>query len=131
VDRDHFREVRQARDDELSFVEAVKEVLQQDYTLHPEVTQNRYQLKVTKEMMARQVPNAMTDVIDEIQAAFDDEMDLTEGKLSRSFELTLDWTPCIPLLKAQKIIARTSNRMFVGLPLCIVPLRYCSHLRSQ
>jgi hypothetical protein len=121
VDRDHFREVYNARDDELSFLEPMKEVLQQDYTLHPEVTQIRYQLKVTKVTMARQIPNAMTDVIEEIQAAFDDEMVVTEGKPTRSFELTSDWTPCIPFLKAQKIIARTSNRMFVGLPLCIFP----------
>jgi hypothetical protein len=85
VDRDHIKEVYTARDDELSHLAALTDILQQDYILHPEVTQIRYQLKVTKSMMTRQIPNAMPDVLDEMQAAFDDEMVVTEGELLNSF----------------------------------------------
>jgi hypothetical protein len=85
VDRDHIKEVYTARDDELSNLAALQDILQQDYILHPEVARIRYQLKVIKSMMTRQIPNAMPDVLDEMQAAFDDEMVVTEGELPNSF----------------------------------------------
>jgi hypothetical protein len=82
VDRDHLKELYRATDEELSFAQATRQALQTDYTLHPEVPQIRFHIKAVKEVMSRQVPNSMTDIVEEIQLAFDDEMDVGEGKIS-------------------------------------------------
>ena len=35
------------------------------------------------------------------------------------FQLTIDWTPVVAYERHANIVARISNRVFVGLPLCI------------
>jgi hypothetical protein len=90
-----------------------------------------FHIKALKGVLSKQVPNSITDIIEEIQVAFDDEMDVGEGKISPLVRLMSDWTPVIPFRKAQKIIARTSSRMFVGLPLCNESLEENAHARSQ
>lgn len=81
VDRDHIKELYSAGDDELSFVEASKQFLQPQYIFQSDFLKYRFHIKPLKVFMSRQVPNAITDIIEEIGAAFDDEMDVGEGTI--------------------------------------------------
>jgi hypothetical protein len=61
---------------------------------------------------------------EEIAAGFDEYAPVTDGTPFRSFTRTFtdvtgaDWTP-VPVLKAStRVVARASNRIFVGAPLC-------------
>ena len=63
---------------------------------------------------------------DEIVTAFDEVLDL-KGNGEHGFDMTAMHSPCkysewqsVPALSAvQKVICRTSNRIFVGHPLCM------------
>lgn len=83
MDRDHLKELYRASNEELSFAEATRHNLQADYVLHPDVFRIRFHMKALRGVLAKQIPNSITDIIDEIQVAFDDEMDVGEGKISQ------------------------------------------------
>ena len=63
---------------------------------------------------------------DEMAVAFDDILEL-KGNSEQGFDVTALHSPwersewqSVPVLNAtQKVVCRTSNRMFVGLPLCM------------
>lgn len=64
----------------------------------------------------------MDDITDEMDAAFTDEFVVTEGAYFVGPQLMIEWTPHISFEKTLNIVARVSNRVFVGLPLCMTSL---------
>ncbi|KAL2417885.1 Cytochrome P450 monooxygenase [Exophiala dermatitidis] len=88
---------------------AHKHILQTSYTFpRPEIMDPTVHFDVIKSELTRQVFNVTPEVCDELAAAVD-EIWGTD---------TDNWTE-IPLFDSlTKIIARTSNRVFVGLPFC-------------
>ncbi|KAJ7503871.1 cytochrome P450 [Mycena galericulata] len=101
-------EVASAPEDVLSFNHGVEDSLQADYTIGPQMTTNPYHAPVIRGGLTRNLGRCFPQVRDEIVHAFDDVLSL-ESK---------EWKLINVLPDTMQIIARTSNRLFVGLPLC-------------
>ncbi|KAJ7795185.1 cytochrome P450 [Mycena olivaceomarginata] len=94
----HTREIGAARDPDLSLDDAIDEIVQTDYTMGAALRTNTYHVGVVH-------------VRDEIMCAFEDVLSLkgTEWNGVTAYSAMLD------------VVCRTSNRLFVGLPLCRSP----------
>ncbi|CAK5271274.1 unnamed protein product [Mycena citricolor] len=103
-----IKEVSSAQDDVLSAIDGGGEVIQARYTQGHELLDNPYHIATVRTSLTRNLGRIFPEVRDEIECAFDDVFALPED----------DWK-LIPVLPSiMKVIARTSNRLFVGLPLC-------------
>ncbi|KAJ9611675.1 hypothetical protein H2200_004859 [Cladophialophora chaetospira] len=93
----------------LSVAEPHKDFLQTDYTfVHPVVVDQPLHHETIRSELTRQLGALTTDIMDELGAAFDDVWGTD----------TTEWKEVCPFETMKLIIARTSNRVFVGLPLC-------------
>ncbi|KAJ7876710.1 cytochrome P450 [Mycena olivaceomarginata] len=92
----------------VSFTEGVEETIQAKYTMGRDLTDNPYHLNAVRTSLTRNLHICFPDVRDEIVCAFNDVLQLQES----------EWKslPVLPTMMA--IVARVSNRLFVGLPLC-------------
>ncbi|KAJ7453324.1 cytochrome P450 [Mycena galericulata] len=104
-------------EDVLSFDEAIRDMmfniqqLQADITLGSELRETPYHIPAVLTSLTRNLGKRFPDVRNEVDCAFEDILELqgTEWKL-------------IPLMSSiTDIVARISNRLFVGLPLCRDP----------
>ncbi|GJE92698.1 cytochrome P450 [Phanerochaete sordida] len=100
-------ELRRAREDELSFVAAATETLQIEYTLGKAVVYNMYHLPIVRTTLPRNMGKLYATMHDEICVAFKDSVPAND-----------DWTSAPALDTMMQIVARTSARVIVGLPLC-------------
>ncbi|KIJ66616.1 hypothetical protein HYDPIDRAFT_109704 [Hydnomerulius pinastri MD-312] len=106
-----LEELRKAPDDQLSFMEATNDSLKVEYTLGPEIHHNPYHIPIIRSQLTRNLGVLFTDIRDEIATAFDETLDLKDN----------EWKTVQALDTVQKVVCRTSNRIFVGLPLCRNP----------
>ncbi|KAJ7791749.1 hypothetical protein B0H14DRAFT_188364 [Mycena olivaceomarginata] len=102
------KDVASAPEHIISFNEGIEETVQGWFTLGRDISENPYHLQVVRSTLTRNLHVCFPDVRDEIVCAFDDVLQL-QGS---------DWKtlPVLPTMMA--IVARVSNRLFVGLPLC-------------
>ncbi|KAF5327947.1 hypothetical protein D9758_016776 [Tetrapyrgos nigripes] len=107
---DLLNDIRKAGDDELSFDEATDDLIQARYTVGPELLKSRYHLNVVRGSLTRSIQSTFAEVRDEIQEAFQDEVPLSK-----------EWTSVPAYDTIMRIVCRTTNRLFVGLPLCREP----------
>ncbi|PIL30270.1 cytochrome P450 [Ganoderma sinense ZZ0214-1] len=103
--RELVEELRKRGDEELSAPGGSQE---SRYIFEPEVLADEYHVEVVKEKLTRKLPAVLPDVIDEVTVAVKDHIVTRED----------EWTSVEVMPVMQKIIARVSNRAFVGLPLC-------------
>ncbi|KAK7460911.1 hypothetical protein VKT23_008839 [Stygiomarasmius scandens] len=103
-------DIRRAADEELSFPDAVLESLQTDYTMGKELRSHPYHVDVVRNSLTRNIAAKFADVKDEIECSFGDEIPVKD-----------EWQTVHVLPTVMKIVARTTNRLFVGLPLCREP----------
>ncbi|KAJ6511236.1 cytochrome P450 [Mycena vulgaris] len=97
-----------ASEAELSSMEAVHETVQTDYTMGIDMRVNTFHLAAIRSGSTKNLAARFPDVHDEIACAFEDIFALegTEWKLAPVLGNTID------------IIARSTNRLFIGLPYC-------------
>jgi hypothetical protein len=95
------------------------------YTLGADIVYDHYAIPVIRTTLTRNIGNCFDDMEDEIAAAFTDHMPATEGEKPPQFSrvpnhsyLLLDWSKVLVLPSIIEITFRTSNRVFVGLPIC-------------
>ncbi|EGN93634.1 hypothetical protein SERLA73DRAFT_189361 [Serpula lacrymans var. lacrymans S7.3] len=106
-----IEELRKAPDNELSFLEATNESLKVEYTLGHEVHHNPYHVSVIRSQLTRNLAARFSDIRDEIAVSFDD---IIKPKGD-------EWVSVPGLNTIMQVVCRTSNRLFVGLPLCRDP----------
>ncbi|PBK74138.1 cytochrome P450 [Armillaria solidipes] len=119
-------DIRKALPDHLSFVDEVENTLQTCYTLGSNIHHDPYHVDVVRSALTRNISACFPAVRDEIEVSFKDEIPETEGMSSASyisvlFSLFSDWTKVHAYSSILQIVCRTTNRMFVGLPLCRNP----------
>ncbi|KAL1744209.1 cytochrome P450 [Schizophyllum fasciatum] len=102
-------ELRAAREDELSFRQAVEQLIHMKYTMGTTMEHHTSQLKIVQTDVTRNIAFRFPDVYDEVQAAFSDNITFKEGE---------EWCTVPAFMTTMNIIARVTNRYFVGLPLC-------------
>ncbi|KAI0699941.1 cytochrome P450 [Cerioporus squamosus] len=98
-------------DDELSFREGVEETLQTRFTLGRDTIDDPYHVDLVRDKLMRSLAAVLPDVIDELSLTVPGYICPQEGHKS-------EWDKVNILNVTQKIIARASNRVFVGLPAC-------------
>ncbi|KAK7049978.1 hypothetical protein VNI00_005409 [Paramarasmius palmivorus] len=103
-------EYRKAPDDILSFHDAVNDSLQVEYTLGEPIAHDPYHIPVVRGPLTKNLGAKFDEVRDEIVTSFNDEM-----------PPTAEWTKRPIADSIFQVVARTSNRLFVGLPLCRDP----------
>ncbi|KAJ7067797.1 cytochrome P450 [Mycena amicta] len=108
---DLVEELRASKEEELSIREAFNEILQTNMTMGPNILANPYHISVTRVGMTKNLDARFDEVRDEIRATFEDHLKL-EGD---------EWKTVPVQTTIQQVICRTSNRLFVGLPLCRNP----------
>ena len=121
VDKSHFKELFDAPEDQISFVKSSSRNLQMRYTFGKDSAANHYHATVVKMQLSRHIPELMPVIVDELQAACADSFkDVGTGTNLPlfCFDRRTDWTPLVAYKTYAKIIARISNRIFIGLPLC-------------
>ncbi|KAJ7649598.1 cytochrome P450 [Mycena rosella] len=101
-------ELAAAPEDVLSFKEGVGETLQVPYMMGPEIEDDPYHHHTIRTTLTRNLGRCFPEVRDEIVCAFDDVFRLE----------TEDWKIFTVFPAVMHVVARTSNRLFVGLPLC-------------
>ncbi|KZV83351.1 cytochrome P450 [Exidia glandulosa HHB12029] len=106
-------ELRKAPDDVLSFREATAIGIQSDYTLGDWRDETPLHIGLVKTRLTRSLPGLFPSVVEEIDAAFSDEI---TNKLHGN-----EWTTMAVVDPLSRVVCRTSNRVFVGLPLCRNP----------
>ncbi|KAH7096697.1 cytochrome P450 [Auriculariales sp. MPI-PUGE-AT-0066] len=107
----HVDELRKAPDDVLSFLESVNETLEAQYTMGKHfIVEGLLITKLVKSRLTRSLAGLFPAVTDEIDAAFTDEI---TSKLDGNA-----WTGMTIVPQLMRVVCRTSNRIFVGLPKC-------------
>ncbi|KAH7906708.1 cytochrome P450 [Hygrophoropsis aurantiaca] len=118
-------ELRKAPDEHMSFTEATNDALKIEYTLGYEIHHNAYHVPIIRSQLTRNLTALYPEIRDEIVVAFEETLQLNDH----------EWTTVPALDTAMKVICRTSNRLFVGLPLCMysssppLPLRFTAKFR--
>ncbi|KAH6904042.1 cytochrome P450 [Coprinopsis sp. MPI-PUGE-AT-0042] len=103
-------DIRKAGEEYLSFSDASLELLQMEHTIRYPDLHSDYLVDVVRGPLTRGFPSRFDDIKDEIAASFNDIIPVKN-----------EWT-AYPLLGTLiPIICRTTNRLFVGLPLCRNP----------
>ncbi|KAG6848382.1 hypothetical protein H0H93_000731, partial [Arthromyces matolae] len=105
----YIEELRKAPDDYISFRAQAHDSLQLLYTVGPEII-NSYHVDVVRSSLTRNFVERFPDVQDEIVMTFKEYIPSTEG-----------WTSVAALPTIRKIVSRSVNRLFIGLPLCRDP----------
>ena len=111
--------------------------LQVNYTLGENVSKNPDHIPIVRAQLTRALPELVPEVIDEIQEAFVEVIPPTEGEHDDRFcssvvlNMSVDWTSVKVLENSMKIVSRASNRIFVGLPLCMPLARYCHDIFAE
>ncbi|KAI9830674.1 MAG: hypothetical protein M1826_004503 [Phylliscum demangeonii] len=86
-----------------------KEMLEMTYTIsHPALVQRPIHLDIIRRDLTRQLGNLTTEIMTELSAAFDETWGTD----------TENWKEINVLQNMTRVVARTSNRIFVGAPMC-------------
>ncbi|KAJ7068908.1 cytochrome P450 [Mycena belliarum] len=104
-------EIAYAREEDLSFHQSTNEFLQTGYTLGRGIERDPYHPTVIRTSLSRNVGNRFPDVRDEIVCSLSELLPLTDD----------EWMAVPAYDTMMQVICRTSNRFFVGLPLCRNP----------
>ncbi|KAK7442710.1 hypothetical protein VKT23_015956 [Stygiomarasmius scandens] len=105
-----INDIRKASDDKMSFDFATRESFQQDHTMGKTVYLHPYHANIVRTTLTKNISTRFSDVQDEIATAFSDEI-----------PPSADWKPYPTMNIVMRIISRTTNRLFVGLPVCRDP----------
>ncbi|GJE87317.1 cytochrome P450 [Phanerochaete sordida] len=111
--KDLVEELRAADDSMLSTNAAMLEILQSDFTVGTSIRETFYHVNVIKSALNRNLATVLPVVIDELQVAFQEELDT---KLAPA-----EWTTLTVVNIFNRVVCRASNRAFVGLPICRIP----------
>ncbi|RPD64698.1 cytochrome P450 [Lentinus tigrinus ALCF2SS1-6] len=101
-------DLRRRPDDEVSFLEGAEETLQLRFTLGREPVDDPFHVEIIREKLMRSLVAVLPDVIDELQSAVPDYIHAEDD----------EWISVNALQTILNIVARTSNRVFVGLAIC-------------
>ena len=92
----------------------------------PELFHNTYHIEVVRSHLTRNLGTLYPEIRDEIRLAFDEVLDLRDNGEFYDFIFVSiteggnsDWKSVPALSAIRKVVCRTSNRLFVGLPLCM------------
>ncbi|KIM22628.1 hypothetical protein M408DRAFT_332825 [Serendipita vermifera MAFF 305830] len=104
----YIDELSRAPEDQLSFVDASSNIFQTRYNFGQWVFEDHFHHEPIKKQLTRNLSTLFPDVLDEVHEAISSQL-----RIGPNESATVAVFPFI-----QRTIARTANRVFVGLPLC-------------
>nr|VWO97080.1 Uncharacterized protein [Ganoderma boninense] len=104
-----IEDLRKRPESELSLSESIEDIQQIRFTVGREMLDDPYHVDIVRDKLTRQIPAVLPDVVDELS------MVLPEYIPTGTTE---DWVEVSVWGSMLNIIARLSNRVFVGPPLC-------------
>ncbi|KAL4070778.1 cytochrome P450 [Scleroderma citrinum] len=104
-----LEELRKIPDERLSFDHAMRDLLQVKYTFGLEAQEHPYHVQVIRDHLKRNLSELFPSVFEEIRLSLNDVIPLQEKN---------GWVKVGAYSAAMKVTCRTSNRIFVGLPIC-------------
>ncbi|KAF8993449.1 cytochrome P450 [Cyathus striatus] len=104
-------DIRKAKEEQLSALKAINEIISMDDLLSPQLLQDDYHSEVVRTQVTRNLPARYAEIKDEVATAFADLIPVYEN----------EWTEVVAYKMILKSVVRTSNRLLVGLPLCRDP----------
>ncbi|KAL0573797.1 hypothetical protein V5O48_008150 [Marasmius crinis-equi] len=128
--KDMVEDLRKAGDDQLSMSGALNKSLQSDLLFGRGIQTNSYHAEVVGGALTRHLASMFGEVYDELSQAFAEEIPLSDGEhiievhchwepeTDTVTSVALEWVKVPTLGKILRIVCRTSNRLFIGLPLC-------------
>ncbi|KAJ7170740.1 cytochrome P450 [Mycena crocata] len=120
--KDRVKDFYNAPENVLSMEVAAEELLQLHHTVGRQFCDETYHIAAIKTSLNQNLADLLPRMLDEIVCGYIDVVDsqLRDGK---------EWAPVRALDSFSRIICRSSNRVFVGLPLCRDE-EYCRLARS-
>ncbi|KAJ8457660.1 hypothetical protein ONZ51_g11391 [Trametes cubensis] len=103
-----IEEIRSWRDDELSLSEALSQNFQMKVIMGSKVVTHSYHIDLVKNELTDNIKEILPDLIDELSLAVPEYIP-TKGS---------EWTKVQVLATMRTLLARISNRVFVGAPAC-------------
>ncbi|KAI0804677.1 cytochrome P450 [Irpex lacteus] len=101
-------ELRQAKDGELSMLQAVVETMQLQHTMGDEATKTpANHTSIVRNELTRNINNVLPDIHDELEQCFPEIIPLTD-----------EWKSITAMGKILQIVARVNGRVSVGVPAC-------------
>ncbi|KAF8702620.1 hypothetical protein AX14_014402 [Amanita brunnescens Koide BX004] len=107
----YLEEIRNAPEEYLSFHEALIQIMHMDVTIGPEI-KTPFHINVIRNPFTQNIQPKFPDIQDEISTAFADYIHTGKGN---------EWIKVRVYSTMMDIVCRTSNRVFVGLPLARDP----------
>jgi hypothetical protein len=98
-----------------------------DFTIGREVVADSYHVGVVRGPLTRNIGTLFSELHEEIELQFASEIPPTKGRFSstkvsnNSHIIHAEWVSKPALQTVMQIVSGTSNRLFVGLPLCKWP----------
>ncbi|KAF5363880.1 hypothetical protein D9756_000065 [Leucocoprinus leucothites] len=102
--REHLEDIRKATDDSLSFLDAIEQAGQFDYTISPKLKADYFHINVVRGPMTRNIGTRFPDFLDEINKTFEDLLGGADQ----------DWVSIPCYSSVVHIVSRLSARFFVG-----------------
>ncbi|KAG6846599.1 hypothetical protein H0H93_012922, partial [Arthromyces matolae] len=102
-----IEDIRKAPEEVLRFEAAIDEAM---HALAPPTRRSHFHVPIVQSQLTRELTNSFEAIRDEVITAFDELAPATE-----------DWSKCPALDTTLEVVARSSHRVFVGLPLCRNP----------
>ncbi|KAI0066399.1 cytochrome P450 [Artomyces pyxidatus] len=107
VGHQYVDDILKAPDSVLSFDQAIYRMLQLKYTMGKELEEDAYHISVIRSQLTRNLGVLFDNMRDELVAAFEDMIPARE-----------EWVKVPFLPTIEKIVCRTSNRIFIGVDAC-------------
>ncbi|KAJ6619801.1 cytochrome P450 [Mycena sp. CBHHK59/15] len=110
--KEHVKDFYNAPENVLSMEMAAEELLQLHHTVGRQFCDETYHISAIKTSLNQNLGSILPEMVDEIVSGYADVVD------SQFSDNTEEWKPIRALDSFTRIICRSSNRVFVGLPLC-------------
>jgi hypothetical protein len=79
ANRDRLKETFDASEEDMSFSTRLNEFLELGYTFNWNTVMDHYHVDVIRLNLSRRIGALMTEIVDEVEAAMDDEIIMTDG----------------------------------------------------
>nr|BAD94562.1 cytochrome P450 [Phanerodontia chrysosporium]BAL05132.1 cytochrome P450 [Phanerodontia chrysosporium] len=104
-------ELQRLPDDAVSFIKGASDLSGTEHMFGRQVIDDPFHVPIIRTHLTKNLAPMFSDVFDEVSIAFQELIPACDG----------EWVPVHAIKVARSVVARTSNRIFAGLPICRHP----------